>query len=90
LADGLLLHDKLIVNTGLGDDDEQVLGSRLEKLKIDTTKVLTRWGEDVVTVREAIFGRKVTLESGLDDDTLHLLGVNLFSKGLEHNFEQLT
>jgi hypothetical protein len=46
------------------------------------------WGEDVVSIRDAIFGRKVTLESGLDDDTLHLLGVNLFNKGLEEDFEQ--
>jgi hypothetical protein len=106
LAEGLLLSDKLIVNTGLGDDAVQVLGSQLEKLRIDSgggddtvlidsttvnrqTKVLTRWGEDVVTVRDAHFGRKVTIESGLDDDTLHLLGVNLFSKGLEEDFEQV-
>ena len=53
------------------------------------TKVLTGWGEDVVSIRDAIFGRKVTIESGLDNDTLHLLGVNLFNKGLEEDFEQV-
>ena len=106
LAEGLLLSDKLIVNTGLGDDVVQVVDSVLEKLKIDTgggddfllidastinrkTKVVTDWGNDDVTIRDSIFSRKVTIESGLDDDTLNLLGENQFAKGLEEDFEQV-
>ena len=105
-ASGLMLSDKLIVNTGLNNDHVQIVGSTLEKLKIDTgggddtvlidtttvnrrTNVLTEWGADNVTIHDSIFGRKVTLEGGLDDDTLHLLGVNLFNKGLEEDFEQV-
>ncbi len=106
LATGLLLSDKLIVNTGLGDDDVQIVGGILEKLKIDTsggddvilidavtinrrTNILTGWGDDDVTIRDSIFGRRLTLKGGLDDDTLHLLGANLFSKGHDDDFENV-
>ncbi len=104
VATGLLLSDKLIVNSGLGDDNVKLIGSTVEKLKIDTgggddqvfidtstinrrSKILTCWGQDHVTIRDSIFGRKLTLEGGLDDDTLELLAGNVFARGYNSDFE---
>lgn len=50
-------------------------------------KIVTEWGEDKVTIRESVFARKVILDGGLDEDTLHLLGINFFNKGLVEDFE---
>lgn len=103
-TDNLMLSNKLIVKTGLGNDNVQIVGGQLGKLKIDTgggddtvlldsvnvdrrTKIFTRWGEDEVTIRDSVFARKVILEGGLDEDTLELLGENLFNKGIVEDFE---
>jgi hypothetical protein len=99
----LMLSNKLIVKTGLGNDNVEIVGGQLGKLKIDTgggadtvlldsvtvdrrTKIFTRWGEDEVTIRDSVFGRKVFLEGGLDEDTLELIA-NEFAKGYEEDFE---
>jgi hypothetical protein len=106
LVNGLWLNDALIVKTGLGNDNVQVVGSQLGRLKIDTdggadtilvdstiverrTAIFAGWGADDVTLSNSEFRRKVLLDGGLDADTLHLLAVNIFNKGLEHDFENL-
>ena len=71
------------IDTGGGADT--VL---LDTVTVDQkTKIFTRWDDDQVTLRDSIFGHKVILEGGLDDDTLNLLGENLFKKGLLEDFE---
>jgi hypothetical protein len=103
LAEGLLISDKLIVNTGLGDDAVKVLGSQLEKLKINTGG-----GEDSVLIDNTTIDRQTNIFTGWSADRVDIhnsvfgrkaklfggldddtleLIANDFAKGLEHNFE---
>lgn len=76
---------KLKIDTGGGSDSLLIDSTAVDR----RSRIFAGWGNDTVTLRDSTFGRKAILEGGMDDDTLHLLGVNLFSKGLEEDFEQV-
>lgn len=63
LADGLLLDEKLIVKTGLGDDNVQIVGGQLGKLKIDTGG-----GDDTVLLDSLEVDRRTKVATGWGDD----------------------
>ncbi len=76
---------KLKIDTGGGSDSMLIDSTTVDR----RSRIFAGWGNDAVTLRDSTFGRKAILEGGMDDDTLHLLGVNLFNKGLEEDFEQV-
>ncbi|HBE67842.1 MAG TPA: hypothetical protein DDW52_06810 [Planctomycetaceae bacterium] len=63
VATGLLLSDKLIVNTGLGNDNVQLMGSTVEKLKIDTGG-----GADQVFIDYSTIKRRSKILTGWGQD----------------------